>query len=175
LFSEVFPEVAKRFSVMDLVSVYRSHAPEVSLQPGMEGLLQELRGLAIRLGVISDGPLLSQQNKVTALRLGNYFDLVILTDAWGAEYWKPHPRAFGYVREQWGFLPAELAYIGDNPDKDFVTPKGMGWQTIRLRQAAQLRGASEAASREYAPAAEVQSVEALRELLLLWCAEFARE
>jgi putative hydrolase of the HAD superfamily len=164
-----FPEVAERFKVADLVSLYRSHTPEIQLQPGLQSLLQELRGVSARLGVISDGPLLSQQNKAAALHLTQYFDLMVLTDAWGVEYWKPHSRSFEFVKEEWGLSPAELAYVGDNPTKDFVTPKRIGWQTIQLRQAAHLRGAIEPASWEYAAAAEVHSVEELRELLLRWC------
>ena len=46
-------------------------------------------------------------------------------------------------------------YVGDNPAKDFVTPRRLGWQTVRLRVHGQLRFTEEPPSPAYRAAVEV--------------------
>ncbi len=159
-----YPQVAARCSVPELVRCYREHAPDIAYLPGVETLLNELQGLGVPLAVISDGPLVSQAAKAEALGVARYADPVVLTDAWGAAYWKPHVRAFEAVAEAFG-LPAErLVYIGDNPEKDFHAPTALGWKSVRLRLPGQVR---EALPHDATPPThEVGSVAELRELLL---------
>ena len=159
-----YPEMASQGGVPDLVRVYREHAPSIAYLPGMEALLNELRDLGVPLAVISDGPLVSQAAKAEALGVARYADPVVLTDAWGKAYWKPHVRAFETVAEAFG-LPAErLVYIGDNPDKDFHAPAQLGWTSVRLRLPGQVR---ETLPHDAVPPThEVRSVAALRDELL---------
>ena len=44
--------------------------------------------------MISDGPAGTQRNKLRALGLEERFASIVLTGEWGAEFSKPHPRAF---------------------------------------------------------------------------------
>ena len=158
-----FPELS-RCGVPELVRCYRDHAPNIAYLPGIEALLAELRGSGAPLAVISDGPLVSQAAKAEALGVARYADPVLLTDAWGAAYWKPHVRAFEAVAETFG-LPAErLVYIGDNPDKDFHAPAQLGWTSVRLRLPGQVR---ETLPHDAVPPTyEVGSVAQLRRVLL---------
>jgi len=165
---ERYPELCVH-SVSELVTLYREHAPTIAFLPGVEALLEELRSRGARLGVISDGPLVSQQAKARALGVGRYADPVILTDRWGQAYWKPHARAFEEVAGAFGLPPERLVYVGDNPEKDFHAPRRLGWSSVRLKLPEGVR--AELPHKEVPPTWEVSSVAALRACLLAFLDE----
>ncbi len=135
---ERFPHLRDRATVADCVRAYREHEPELSFIPGVAELLTGLRIRGWPVAVISDGALAGQEAKVRSLGLGRWAEPVILTDRWGRDYWKPHPRAFREVQTSLGLPPDRLVYVGDNPAKDFQAPHELGWYTVRLRRAGQL-------------------------------------
>jgi putative hydrolase of the HAD superfamily len=116
-----------------LVQVYRSHTPSIALLPDATQCLRALRPHAY-LALITDGPAAAQREKVRALGLHHGMDLVVLTGAWGQEFSKPNPRAFAYVQQRFAVPPECCVYIGDNPAKDFITPRRLGWRTVRVRR-----------------------------------------
>ena len=117
----------------EMVQAYRNHRPMISLFPDAEAALRRYRG-QYRLGLISDGYLAPQDAKIDALGIRDRFDAVILTDQWGREFWKPHPRAFQVVMDQFELEPAALTYVSDNLAKDFVAPNRLGWRTVCVRR-----------------------------------------
>lgn len=131
-----YPELASRFTVTDLVKLYRSHKPTLPFIEGIPELLSQLKASGVKLAIISDGPLISQSAKVEALNLTQIFDLIILTDIWGKTFWKPHPRAYVEVEECLASEP--FVFVGDNPAKDFVSASGRGWESFCLRLEGQL-------------------------------------
>ena len=118
----------------ELVGVYRSHWPMIRLAPDAARAL-ERHATRDRLALLTDGYLLTQERKIEALELRSCCDPVIATDQWGRDYWKPHPRGFMAIQSRFDREPADFVYIGDNPSKDFLTPKALGWKTIRIRRA----------------------------------------
>jgi len=149
--------------VQAMVDTYRAHAPSIALAPDARAALAELRG-RVRLGVISDGYLISQQRKAAALGLDAWFDEVILTDAWGRSFWKPHPRAFEEMADRLGVAHAACAYVGDNLAKDFVAPNSLGWTTVLVDRAGRVHaGATAPAGGE--PHQFVCSLSELRDVL----------
>lgn len=156
-----YPQVASRWAISDLVKSYREHDPAIDLLPEMGALLRRLRSIGVRLGVITDGKLVSQTAKIGALGLGKRIDVVCTTDSWGTEYWKPHSRAFVHVAAALDLAPDQLVYVGDNPHKDFVAPLALGWDAIRVRIPGQLHVDVECPS-----VMEVQSVQQLSEYLM---------
>lgn len=122
------PSVA---TVAEMVSCYRSHTPAIALCSDAAAALERWSG-QFRFGLISDGPAEAQRRKIDALGLAGRMERIILTDRWGREYWKPHPRAFLAMQEFWGWGQASLLYVGDNPSKDFLAPRQLGWQTLRI-------------------------------------------
>ena len=69
----------------------------------------------------------------------------------------------------WDLSPAQLIYIGDNPDKDFFAPRALGWETARVRLNGQLRSDSEARSPEFSPAHEFGTFADLAAWLRMEC------
>lgn len=157
-------DLSEHCSVEELVSIYRTHEPDISLDPDVKSLLEDIRANGQRLGVITDGSSHSQHAKVAALDLERLVDLVVVTGDWGQEFWKPHERAYEYVRNEWDMDAAQLVYVGDNPLKDFVTPRRLGWVTVRLRREGQLHSNVEAADEHDADHEADHEIAELREL-----------
>jgi putative hydrolase of the HAD superfamily len=127
-----YPALKSQFGIPELVEVYRSHLPKITLLPDIRLLLVSLRQSGYRLGVVSDGFLQSQQAKVRALGLETLVDTIQLTDKWGKDFWKPHPRAYERCAEELKLSHSELCYIADNTVKDFIAPNELGWLTIKI-------------------------------------------
>ncbi|HSW46824.1 MAG TPA: HAD family hydrolase [Phycisphaerae bacterium] len=117
--------------VVGMVDLYRRHRPRISLFDDAVRALNRWAGL-FRLALVTDGPLISQQNKVAALGLSQWFDEILLTDTWGPAFWKPHPRAFELLENTFCFTGAACVYVGDNAGKDFLAPRRLGWQTVQV-------------------------------------------
>ncbi len=127
--------------VQQLVGVYRAHAPRIGLLPDASRLLASFTA-EVATAAISDGPFVAQRQKALALDLPSRLNVVLLTDQWGREFWKPHPRAFQSVQAMFGLSGGQCAYVADNPTKDFHAPRRLGWTTIRVRRAGGLHQAA---------------------------------
>ena len=101
--------------------------PAIRLFDDADRALAHLRREGLRLGLISDGPLEAQRLKVETLGLPDRLDAIVLTDQWGKDCWKPHPRAFQELARRLAVDPASCLYVADNPQKDFDGPAAAGW------------------------------------------------
>jgi putative hydrolase of the HAD superfamily len=117
----------------ELIRCYRKHAPDISLLPDARKAIDHLCSTH-PMAVITDGPPDSQNGKIHALGLRDFAAPCIATWEWGQAFGKPHPRAFESVEATLGLSGTDLVYVADNPEKDFVSPKNLGWHTIRLRR-----------------------------------------
>ena len=116
-----------------LVAAYRSHAPTIALlSDAREALAVAHR--TYRLAIVSDGPLESQRAKATALNLEQWAAPIILTEHYGPAFHKPSVRAFQMVQDAFAANGRDCCYVGDNPAKDFLGPKALGWHTVRVRR-----------------------------------------
>lgn len=143
--STIFNQVAKScgidLEVQELVEAYRSHTPDISLTTDSVNFLERIGDLPV--AVITDGPAKSQRAKIQALGLDAVADLVMVTEEHGRDWQKPSSNAFLEVMAHFGRRGSRLAYIGDNPAKDFLAPIELGWQSIRVRRAGSLHEDSE--------------------------------
>ena len=119
--------------IQEMVDAYRRHSPRIKLHPDADSAIDRLTRRA-RLALISDGPLVMQKAKVAALAVRSRIELVVLTDQWGRRFWKPHPRAFELIQNQFAVDGASCTYIADNPKKDFIAPRALGWRTIQIKR-----------------------------------------
>ena len=114
-----------------LVRIYREHRPTLNLYEDARWAIDVFRTHG-PLGLISDGHLVAQQNKLAALNIGEAFQAVVLSDALGRDSWKPSPRPYQRIMELIPGVPSDFVYIADNPRKDFVTARRLGWGTIQI-------------------------------------------
>ena len=115
-----------------LVEVYRTHKPNLFLYPEVSTVLSSLRKQRYKLGIITDGNVEVQRNKVSALAVKDFFDCIIFSDEYGIEKQKPNPLPYKKAMEKLEASANETVYIGDNPYKDFITARKLGIFTIRI-------------------------------------------
>jgi putative hydrolase of the HAD superfamily len=124
---------APRSTVELCVDLYRTHTPDITLLPDA---CQFVSWCAARFAtaVVTDGPRSSQRAKVLALGLEPRVDRIVVTDEMGSGWAKPSAASFALLEKEFGFSGSECVYLGDNPAKDFIGPRELGWHTVRVRR-----------------------------------------
>ena len=116
------------------LDIYRNQIPSISLYEGVEEMFQTLLKRGKRLGLITDGRVEGQQNKIKSLRLRQWIQEIIITDELGGlEYRKPNPIAFVEMQKRFNVSFQQMAYVGDNIKKDFIAPKLLGMKSIYFK------------------------------------------
>ena len=117
--------------IAQMIRTYRRHRPTIALYPDADAALTRLRS-TYKLGIISDGLMITQSRKLKALRLRDRFDRIIMTGELGPGYEKPHPRAFEWMAECLMLEGRQFVYVADNTAKDFIAPNALGWLTVQI-------------------------------------------
>jgi putative hydrolase of the HAD superfamily len=81
---------------------------------------------------VTDGNKLVQAKKVSALNISRWFRKVLITHRYGVQHAKPSTYCFEKIRQMERCQYHEMAYIADNPHKDFVGLKPLGILTVRV-------------------------------------------
>ena len=115
-----------------LVEVYRTHLPQLELFDDARDVLLCLKQEKCLLGMITDGLDTVQKIKVAALGIESYFTRIIYTHEFGQEYYKPHPLSYVTMSMHFQCALKDMIYVGDNPQKDFVTARRLGMLTVRI-------------------------------------------
>lgn len=116
--------------VKKCLSLYRGHHPTIKLFPDAEECLNQLKRFP--LYVVTDGNRSVQKSKCEALGLPLRVKKCLCTSAYGLKYAKPSPYCFQKICQWEKTVPQKVVYIADNPYKDFVGIKPLGFKTIRL-------------------------------------------
>ena len=130
VFQRLIESCHSDLTVDDLLKIYRSHIPTLSLDGETKDMLQWLSERAV-VGIITDGRSVTQHNKITALGLDAFMkeeDILVSGDRDNWE--KPSELPFKHFMER--YPSCTYYYIGDNLAKDFVAPNRLGWTTICL-------------------------------------------
>jgi putative hydrolase of the HAD superfamily len=116
-----------------LVNKYRNHLPEIGLDPAVPGLLAALRGLGLKLGILTDGLHVMQGNKLKALGVLELVDVAICTDELGGTCcWKPSPLGFQELLQRLKVRAHEALFVGNDPAKDIEGARAVGMPAILL-------------------------------------------
>ncbi len=121
----------------ELVKVYRSHTPKITLPDDSRDILDRLHG-RYTLALLTDGFLPAQQLKVEILGIERYFKCIIYTEELGRDCWKPSPAGFEKLTETLNIKPQNAAYVADNQQKDFIAPNQLGFLTVQLIRPARI-------------------------------------
>ena len=114
-----------------MLQVYRSHMPQLELFIDAD-LALSFCCSRYKTGLITDGYAATQRNKVRALSLEARLDAFVFSDDHGRENWKPSMIPYQEICRLLHVIGEECVYVGDNPDKDFITANSLGWKTIRI-------------------------------------------
>lgn len=128
---ELLRESGQQDRKEECLRIYREHMPGITLYDGAADLIHKLSEAGIHVGIITDGRVEGQRNKIKALGLDNLIADVIITDELGGErFRKPNDIAFRIMQCRWGMPFEEMMYIGDNLNKDFQAPKQLGMRSL---------------------------------------------
>lgn len=116
----------------EVLKIYRSHKPDIHLYPKVTEMIEELKAEGIKVGIITDGRPEGQRNKIEALGI-DVDDFIITDELGGVQFRKPCDIAFRLMTTRWRMNPANIVYIGDNPEKDFHAPQQLGMKSIYFK------------------------------------------
>jgi len=120
-------------TIREMVDCYRTHQPRIRLFADARWVINHVRDDII-LGLITDGHLIAQNQKVAALKLAELgkFQEIIMSDQWGKAAWKPNVKPYVEMKRRLALEHRECVYIGDNVHKDFIAANMLGWTTIQI-------------------------------------------
>ncbi|MCM3748075.1 HAD family hydrolase [Paenibacillus pasadenensis] len=95
-------------------------------------LLEQLKLEQIKLGLITNGSVHSQNSKIDQVQLRSYFDAIIVSDE--VQLKKPDPKIFELALERLGVSAASSIYVGDHPRNDITGAKSAGLGTVWIRE-----------------------------------------
>lgn len=118
--------------ILSTVEIYRNHKPRISLFSDAKEILEWLHQRKYPLALLTDGKAITQNNKIDALGIRNYFSIFSISDDFGEKYCKPDRRRYEYIKKEFAVSSSEILCVGDNVGKDFVAPNDLGMYTVRV-------------------------------------------
>jgi putative hydrolase of the HAD superfamily len=113
-----------------LTRAYREAVGDAMAPVEGAGDLLETLGERYRLGLLTDGPEGTQRDKLRRLGWEDAFDAVVVTGGIDA----PKPEAGGFVglADALDVPPAEVVYVGDDPERDVVGAATAGMTPVQV-------------------------------------------
>lgn len=137
---KVFDEVLKHFhiytktNIKKAISIYRTHKPDINLPEETLNVLNFFIKKNIPIFIVTDGNKIVQNNKIEALKLREYIKKDFITYRYGLKYSKPSTYCFEKIAILEKVNYSDIVYVGDNPNKDFINIKKLGFRTIRIKK-----------------------------------------
>ncbi|WP_055106040.1 HAD family hydrolase [Paenibacillus ihumii] len=121
-------------NVKECLSVYRSHDPQIHLYEDSVKCLEQFQKMGTPLYIVTDGNKWVQYRKLQALGLYDHPAIrkCYISRRFGIKNEKPSPYCFMQICAKENVKPSDVVYIGDNPHKDFVGIKPLGFKTVRI-------------------------------------------
>ena len=111
-----------------LIFAYRYHSPDIKLSEGVLVTLKELSLRNVPMYLITDGRSITQRLKILALGIDGFFESIFISEEVGVG--KPNPDSFLAIQNT--HPDQSIVYVADNPKKDFIAPKQLGWGSIGI-------------------------------------------
>lgn len=119
-------------SALRVASLYREqHQANRALVPGARELLDALHGQS-RLGIVTNNSTVEQHEKLRALDIARYFDIIVISEDVGVT--KPDPRIFEIALERIGARADESVFVGDSWQNDVQGAISSGLTAVWLNR-----------------------------------------
>ncbi|WP_144467205.1 HAD family hydrolase [Bacillus toyonensis] len=105
----------------DYITNFRHHCIPF---PNMHKLLQQLKQLNIKIGIITNGFTEFQMSNLQALNIHTYTNTILVSEAEGIK--KPHPEIFKRALQKLNVKAEECLYVGDHPENDALGSEQVG-------------------------------------------------
>ncbi len=96
--------------------------------PNVKIILEKLKKMGLKLGVVSDAPVMQAWLRICGLRLQGYFDVVIGRSRNSKA--KPHPLPFRKALKALKVKSKQVIFVGDNPERDIAGANRLGMITV---------------------------------------------
>lgn len=111
----------------------RDHKPEITLYEGVRELFFELHKQKRSIAILIDGTPKVQREKIKALGLDKMADEILITDELAGhgnvmEFRKPNDLPFLIMRKRLEVPCRNMAFVGDDKERDFAAPKALGME-----------------------------------------------
>jgi putative hydrolase of the HAD superfamily len=116
----------------DVAAHWNRHFPALAVaMDGAVEVLETLRRLGMALGLITNGTVRAQTQKLDSLGLRSYFQAVVISEAVGVQ--KPHAAIFQHALDGLGVRADHAWFVGDHPENDISGAYRAGLRTVWLR------------------------------------------
>ena len=99
--------------------------------PNVDYVLLKLKGMGLKLAIVTDAPRLKAWIRLAAMKLSNYFDVVVTFE--DTKQHKPSKMPFNAALKQLSLKPEECLMVGDWPERDIKGAKAIGMKTCFAR------------------------------------------
>lgn len=99
--------------------------------PNVDYVLLKLKGMGLKIGIVTDAPRLKAWVRLASMKLSNYFDVVVAFE--DTKQHKPSKLPFKAALKQLKLKPSECLMVGDWPERDIKGAKAMGMKTCFAR------------------------------------------
>src|SRR3989344_2150545 len=120
-----------RILASGIVAYRKIRAGLLEPYPHVSYTLFKLKEKKIKLAILSDAPRLKAWIRLAAMKLTNFFDVVVTLE--DTNKLKPHRFPFKKALEKLNVKPEECLMIGDRPERDIKGAKAVGMKTCFAR------------------------------------------
>ena len=134
---ELFRRIERDFALspgtgQSLLDDFLTYFPHICVPfPKAHQTLTILRQQGLKMGLITNGALDSQQPKIDGLGIARYFDTILISEAEGVA--KPDAEIFRRATDNLSVAPDQAVMIGDNSEADIRGAKSCGMKAIWKR------------------------------------------
>ncbi len=109
----------------EFLTIHRNQVRKC-IRPNPEHIesIQRLASRGFRLGVVSNGTTVEQQEQLRLLELDQFFSPIVVSQQAGIR--KPTPAIFHLAIRDWGIPASQILMVGDRPDIDILGAKRAG-------------------------------------------------
>lgn len=137
---EYFQKSITNEQASDFQAQYEMNLDDLKLFAEVPELINVIKAKGKLVGIITNGPVQHQFNKINSLGLTSYVsrDHIFISDGVGVA--KPNKQIFHHVAQKVNMIPSEMLYIGDSWPNDVVAPMEAGWKAIWYNHRKRLPG-----------------------------------
>jgi len=115
------------------IKIYRNHNPQIKIYKEANRKLKFL-DKRYTMYLLTNGYKESQEKKIKALKIKNFFKKIYITHKFGLKNMKPSLYCFKKIKKIEKCNWEEMCYIGDDPKQDFINLNKVGAKTVRIRK-----------------------------------------
>lgn len=126
---------------LQMQALYEEQQRQIRLTDTMRQILTLCAARFAAVGVITNGGVQSQKEKLASLGVGEWVrpELVLISDEVGVM--KPSAEIFRLAEQRAGTTAARCVYVGDSLSQDIAGAGGCGWETVWLDRKGETAGA----------------------------------